>query len=337
MTRLCCLLLFIFQIIPTLCKSNSTFSPLPARLKITLTGFTRARTVQSIISEVNGRCILVTADVGETIGDNGIFARIDSTFIKLDLKANNIALGKTRRQLEFDQKEVIRYRKLVATKASAQARLDGARLQRDQTRLNLQELQTRRERLRELLTRHAVTAPVGFRIISRMVEPGQWVTTGQTLARVGDYRHLLVPIAVTTKELHRLQQKKRINLTLPDEKILGTGTLLHISPAFDPTTRKINVDILLTDKTVKKISLPQGGLRVEIPIKLMDDMHSFLVPASAVEERYEEHWLTRTDGSRLRVVVLGPASGPVDDQRSWLRITAPGLDRKDTFLVSPDS
>ena len=34
-------------------------------------------------------------------------------------------------------------------------------------------------------------------------------------------------------------------------------------------------------------------------------MQSFLLQAGAVEERYEEHWLTRENGETFRVVVLG--------------------------------
>ena len=53
----------------------------PAMREITLTGYTRARYVMDIVSEEAGRCMKVTADVGDRIGANSIFAVLDTTFI----------------------------------------------------------------------------------------------------------------------------------------------------------------------------------------------------------------------------------------------------------------
>ena len=157
---------------------------------------------------------------------------------------------------------------------------------------------------------------------------------GRILAKAGDYRTLVVPLAVTPSELRSLQQETLIPLHLPVEDIDGHGSLYRIFPGFDPVTRKIRVEILIDQATYDKLSLKQGGVRVEIPVRLPDPMHGLLVPARAVVERYEENWLIRENGEQIRIIVLGPATGP-DDGMEWLRITSPDIKPGDTFQLPP--
>jgi RND family efflux transporter MFP subunit len=334
---LCFLLLYpssVYAQHPSPGEQPRTFTLLPARKQVLLTGFTRARATLDISSEVPGRCLEITADVGEAIKNDGIFAVIDSTLIGLELQANEIDSQQVRRQILYESQQVKRYRQLLSSKSSSKVRLDELKLQLDQSRLKLDQLQVEQKRLQELLSRHQVKAPAGWWIIERHVEPGQWIAGGQVLAKAGDYRTLLVPLAVTPAELGALKQEQTIALHLPEDDIDGQGTLFQISPGFDPHTRKIRLAILLDQPTYDKISLKQGGVRVEVPILMPDPMHAFLVPAPALVERYEDHWLTRQDGSRVRVIVLGPTIGP-DKDKEWIRITSADLKTGDIFSLPP--
>lgn len=311
-----------------------TFSLLPAQQQVLLSGFTRARAVLDITAEVTGRCLDVRADIGEPIKQDGVFAVIDSILIRLELQANEVSSRQVRRKILYERQQVERYRRLLSSKSSSKARLDELVLQLDQSELKLEQLQVEQKRLEELLSRHQVKAPVGWRIIERHLEPGQWIAAGKILAKAGDYRTLLVPLAVTPAELASLKGKKIIGLHLPGDNIDGHGTLYRVSPGFDPRTRKISLSILLDQPTYDKISLKQGGIRVEVPILMPDPMHGFLVPAPALTERYEENRLTRPDGSQVRVIVLGPATGP-DNNRQWFRVTSPKLKTGDVFTLLP--
>ena len=282
--------------------------------------------------EVAGRCLKITADTGEIIAEQGIFAKIDSSLIRLQLKDNILKIQLGRRTLSYDQQQVLRYQQLLSTKTASKARLDELELKRDLSKLSLEQLEVEKERLQEILDRHTVKAPPGWIIIERRIEPGQWVQTGTILAKAGDYRSLLVPLAVTPAELRSLQREATIALHLPGENLDGRASLYHVSPGFDPLTRKIKIEILLDQETYNRLSLKQGGGRVEVPILVPDPMHGFLVPAGAVAERYEEHWLTRKNGSQIRVIVLGPATGP-DETMQWLRITSPEITAGDIFQL----
>lgn len=338
---LCCLLLSAVPVYGlTQLKPGDTqtqkgvFTVRPAQQKILLIGFTRARTTLDIIPEVAGRCVEITTDVGETINNNGIFAFIDSTLIRLELKANSVSRQQVQRNLLFETQQVKRYQQLHTSKSSSQARLDEQELLLDQSNLKLDQLQVEAEHLQELLSRHTIKAPPGWRIMERQVEPGQWVPGGRILAKAGDYQTLIVPLAVTPSELRSLKREKSIPLYLPGEDLDGHGSLYRISPGFDPVTRKIKIEILIDRQTYDNLSLKQGGVRIEVPIRIPDPMHSFLVPKRAVIERYEESWLTRKNGKQVSIIVLGQATGQ-DDNLQWLRITSPEIKAGDSFKLPP--
>jgi len=331
------ILLFCFSLLltnPAFAQTSCT--ALTAEQDVRLTGFTRARAVMSVVSEVSGRCLEVLADTGDPIAAEGVFARLDPTFTTLDLEANHIHRQEAKRQLRYDDQEVKRYQDLVRAKSTARVHLDQLELQRDRSRLELSRLEIEARRLREKLDRYTVRAPCGWRVIKRSVEPGEWVQAGKTLARLGDYQTLIVPLALTTAELKSLRREgKSIALVLPEENITGTGRLDRISPGFDPITRKLRVEIALSHELFSRLHLKQGGIRVDVPLKIPDPMHAFIIPAAAVQERFEEHWLTRENGMQIRVIVLGPARAPDNDDREWLRITSKKIRENDAFLLPP--
>ncbi len=325
-----------FLLLPVLCLAGpATFRAERAPRIIQLTGFTRPRATLDIVSEVSGRCQHVYADIGDTIPKDGIFARIDSTLARIDLETLRVEERQARRQLQFDELQVERFGRLLSTKASSRSRLDELELRRDRSRLQLDILAAKKKRLEEILSRHTVRAPAGWRLSSRKVEEGQWVRTGAILGKAGDYSALIVPLALTTTELKGLRSRSRLEVRLPDLNLHGLAVIHRVSPAFDPVTRKIPVEIRLQPELMDRLTEKRSGLRVEIDLILQDPMHSFLVPAAAVEERYEEHWLTREDGRKIRVIVLGPA----DLQKrpgKWLRVVSPEIRPGDAFLL-PDS
>ncbi|WP_456386192.1 efflux RND transporter periplasmic adaptor subunit [Desulfolithobacter sp.] len=306
----------------------------PSFVETSFSGFTRPRSELDIISEVSGRCLSVEADIGQPLPDNGIFATIDSLFTRLELSATLNKIQQNQRQLLYEQQEVDRYTSLVASQVSARSLLDAAVLRRDKVRLVLKGLETEKQRLEELLARHRVPGPPGFLVMARHVEPGQWVTSGQSLARAGDFRTLTVPLAVTYIELKALEQMKKIPVSLPELNISGTASLYRISPGFDPVTRKTRIELALDRETMARLPVHRGGLRVELTLRLPDPLGGLLVPAPAVEERYEEYWITRSDHSRIRVIVLGPAP---DDHSGvpMLRISSSGLQAGD-WIICPE-
>jgi len=309
--------------------SGETFTAMPAGREVTLTGYTRARSQMEIVSEEPGRCLNVQADLGDRIGPDGVFAELDPTFIDLAMKQNRVARDRLRNQIAYFDKDVRRYTELVGRAAAAQATLDGVRQQKDQAAFQLQAIEVERENLEERRRRLSITVPAGWTVSERLLEPGAWVPVGRPLGQAGDYRTLLVPFALAPEEYQALlRERERLVLLFPDEGTKGASVpavLERTSPAFDGVTRKIGVDLAVRGG-LKEL---RGGLRAELTLHLADSSGTLLVPASALVERYEEYWLVRTDGERVKVVYLG--KGP----DGTARIRASRVRADDRFQLTP--
>lgn len=301
----------------------------PAMRRITLTGYTRARYVMDIVSEEAGRCVKVTADVGDQIGKNGLFAVLDTTFIDLALKKNRVDQARLTNMIAFHAKEAGRFEKLVERETAAQSRLDEIQNKLDQAEFQIKTLKVQETELKERRSRHQIKIPQGWSIIQREVEPGEWVSVGKHLGKAGDFRTLLVPFALSPEEYRALKKLKGpIELVLPGEgqnTISLKASMARISPAFDPETRKINVELAVTETLAEN----RGGLRAELTLRIPDPSGAVLIPATAVAERYEEFWLTRANGERVRVLFLG--EGP----DNTYRVRASELKPGDKFRVKP--
>jgi RND family efflux transporter MFP subunit len=300
----------------------------PAVREINLSGFTRARAALRLVAETPGRVEEVLHDIGDRIDGDGTFARIDDTFVRLELEEIAVRQERLRGQIDYDQREVARYRELARQNSASASQLDTLeQTLRDNTQ-ELKVLGVQRRILEERLTRTRIRAPTGWRVTSRTVEPGQWVKDGEAVGEAADFSRLLVPFALTPEQHAALTRDgDALRLTLPDLGLEVKAGIYRTNPGFDPETRKIAVDL----EIVGDVEPRRGGLRAELTLGLPERTGAVMLPEAAVAESYEEFWVTREDGTRVRVLVLGRSHGA--DGEPHLRIAAPGLAAGERFRV----
>lgn len=301
------------------------FTTQAAPRTVTLTGFTRARAEMDLVAEEPGRVVSVAADVGDAIGQNGLFSCQDPTFLRLDLADNEVEQRRLESRVAWLDLEAGRYRTLVAEHTAQQSVLDELEQNLDQARYQLKALKVAADVLRERLDRLCVKAPAGWRVSERLVEPGQWVAAGTVVGRAGDYGTLVAPFALSPEEYQALRKTEKLTLTLTDLNQELRARIHTVSPSFDESTRKIEVELALD----KGLAERRGGLRARLELATDDESGAVLAPPSALIERYEQHWLTRPDGSQAAVVVLGP--GPSGTQR----VAGPEVSAGQPFLLRP--
>ena len=303
---------------------------------ITLTGFTYPRKELTISSEVNGKCEAVYADVGEKIPDNGVFARIDTTFIRLDIEANKVNQERAERQLAQEEKTLARFTSLRRKESAPQAQLDEAELAADLNKLEIRKLQNEARRLAEKLVRHIITAPPGWLLIERFIEPGELIQESKPVARLGDFRQLLVPLAVSYGELQAIEAARRLQVELPDIALTLPATIYRTSPVFDAATRKIKVDLLIDatrhtpDQNIQE-SL-RGGMRAHFSFKSFEANNRFSIPATALINRYEAQWLMKPDGSTTQIILLG-----TENNGLTAIISGENLEAGQNYLAVPEN
>jgi len=303
---------------------GSVFAARPALREVELSGFTRARAEMAIVAEGSGKAVEVRADVGDRIGKDGVFARLDATLPGLDLEKNRAEQARLESQAAYLDKETGRYRALVSQNTVARAALDKLEEDLSQAGHGLAALKVEEKRLREIIARQTIKAPAGWLVTARSVEPGQWVAAGTPVGVAGDFSTLIVPFALAPEELEALRSAGNpLALDLPDSAVSVPARIHSISPAFDPGTRKTQVELALADGIEDR----RGGLRAVLDLSLPDPSGAVLVPEAGLEERYLEHWLTREDGSQVKVVRLGAG------QDGLARVTAPEVRPGDRFRM----
>lgn len=307
---------------------GETFVPKPASRSVTLTGFTRPRSSMTLVSEESGLCVEVLADVGDAIGEDGVFAKLDDSFMSLDLRKNMAEQKRLAADLTFYENEVKRYEKLVQNDSAARRDLEEDIRVLAGAKNGLEALRIEEKALREHLRRHALRAPAGWRVVERYLEPGEWVRSGDKAAELGRFDVLMIPYALTIGELAALRaQGGEAELRMTDVGKKARAKIERVSPDFDPATRKINVDMVIEKGDFDF----RGGLRAEMTLEMPDQGGALLVPEGSLLKAYEEYFLIRPGGERAKAVLLG--QGP----DGFLRISAEGVAPGEAFLVNPGS
>ena len=305
--------------------SAETFKATQASRVITLTGFTRPRVAMTLVSEESAMCTRVYSDVGDTISKSGHFAELDPTFIKLEIAQLQADLKRLRSDLTYYDKEARRYIKLVKKNTAAQSELDLHIRNFESAEALLRSTQLKLNVDREHLRRYTLRGPVGWRVIKRYIEPGEWVNKGEKVAELGNFKTLLVPYALTIPELKKVRNSKNLSFRLPDLNIKVPAKLERISPDFDPETRKVEVDFEISTGDFDF----RGGLRTELDIKMPDPGGAVVVPKSALFKAYDDTFIVRPDGVRVKVLVLG------DAEDGKVRVSSRAVRSGEEFLVKP--
>jgi RND family efflux transporter MFP subunit len=307
---------------------ESTVKARAAVKRETLSAFTRAYRRLVLSAESSGQIDKVTADIGDSIQEGEPFTCLDKTYIDLELRSNKAEREVLNIDITYFRKEVNRYSRLLTKNSSTKSQLDSAQRSLDKSislhkalRIEADILQERRERL-------CIIAPIGWQVIERHVEPGTWVNAGEPVVEVGDYTRLSAPFALSIVEFHALkeQQQSGIKVTLPELNVKLPARLFRISPAFYEKSRKIHLELELS----QGLPIHRGGVRVELALDIPMNTGAVLVPLSALQKRYEQFWLKRTNGSEVSVVYLGRHNGTAD---GWARVVSPEISPGDQFVV----
>ena len=207
----------------------------PAVREIALTGFTRARAELPLVAETPGRVEEVAHDIGGTIGEDGTFARLDDTFIALELEEVKVQQERLHAQIDYDQREVKRYTKLARKNNASASQLDTLEQTLRDNRHELRVLEVKERILEERLVRTRIRAPAGWRVTGRDLEPGQWVKDGESVGRAADFSALIVPFALTPEQHAALTASSGgISLRLPDLQLDVAATHLPHEPGIRP-------------------------------------------------------------------------------------------------------
>jgi len=290
--------------------AKDTPSVKAALKSVTLSGYTRSRTKQTLAAEVTGKVLAVNYDVGQTVQEKP-FLEIDPTFVDFQINQAQLTLQKlivsnTRAESQKDylEKEFKRIDRLkqgnVATLAKWEAaaeQLKQAELALQTTDLEMKTLSIQLEELRERRKRHALIAPKGWIIVERRVEPGEIIATGTPLGQVADFTKAVVPMFVTGNQLNALKQKSRFKVSVDGKAAFAK--LNWVNPEFDERSRKLAIELVLENYSGDI----RGGLLTELTIDVPSE--GLMVPKTCVNSRYNNPQVRlKKTGKKIPISIL---------------------------------
>jgi multidrug efflux pump subunit AcrA (membrane-fusion protein) len=301
---------------PALLAADDTLVVRQAVEEVKLTGYSRSDTELTLSAEVSGKVVEAAYEVGQIVGEDP-FCRIDTTFIDLQIEhlrnsrhRLEVSAAKNRSRVAYLAKEFRRFDRLFQENSTAEAKRDAAAEDLEQAELEGESIAAEQAALdaqiRELAERrkrHELTAPAGWIVVERRVEPGEIVSPGQALARVADYGTLVVPLAVSGKEYAALRTLSAPFSARLEGQVIR-ASLFRVNPEFNEKTRKLDVELKILDWNGER----RGGLQLILPLTIETD--GLRIPKEAVINRYDNpRVILAESGETVQLLILDEANG----------------------------
>jgi RND family efflux transporter MFP subunit len=314
------------------CKEKTSYAPppppkvtvsQPVRRVVTdyleLTGNTQAVNTVQLVARVAGYLEKVFFQDGQLVKKGQLLFLIqkDTYEARLQQAEGQILLQKT--QLDYAQKELIRYTNLLQQKAAAQTDVDNWRNQRDSAQANLVAAEAQWDLAKLDLSYTRVCAPIDGRIDRRLVDPGNLVGSGgnTVLAQLNQIDPINVYFTISDLDLARLMRVARgipgqgydkkwpVSVGLPNEEgYPHKGHLDFASISLTPTTGTLLMRGVFSNPDGR--ILPGLYARVHVPV---EKKALFLVPAVAVSNDQQGSYVlivNEKDMVERRNVKTGP-------------------------------
>ncbi len=157
---------------------------------------------------------------------------------------------------------------------------------------------------RERRSYTTLTAPISGAVLARVSEPGNLVQPGNEILKLGDFSQVKTLVPVSELDLADIEvgQAARVRLdAFPDRPL--TGRISRISPAADPETRKIPVEVTIANPD-RRIG---SGLLARVTFDRAESQ-KIVVPETAVQGESTIFVLNRSGETATvteRTVTLG--------------------------------
>ncbi|MBF0224749.1 MAG: HlyD family efflux transporter periplasmic adaptor subunit [Desulfobacterales bacterium] len=286
-------ILSILCALPIFINAEDKIIILKAYKQVALTGYTRFDTKMIISSEVPGKITKLNYDIGQIIKALPFF-EIDSTFIDFEIKTTlntikklEVSIQRSESRIAYSKKEFERIDTLFQERRATEVNRDAASEELKQAELEYQGiiaektiLETTLQQLKERKSRHIIDAPEGWIVTGKMAEIGEHIAPQVPLAKIADYKTLVIPFSVSSKELNALRRLPQEFDVIVENKN-AKAQINWVNPEFDERTRKLSMELKLIDYEGEK----REGLLCSLSLTI--DSEGLLIPKDAIKNRYD--------------------------------------------------
>ena len=283
----------------------------------------------TVRSQISGVLQSVAFTEGQMVSKGQFLAQVDPRPYQAALLQAQGTLARDQAQLAAAKKDLERYKTLVAQDSISQQTLDSQQatvgqlegtVQSDQAAVQTQQL--------NLVYAH-ITAPISGRVGLRQVDPGNYVSTGDSNGIVAITQQSPIDVAFTIPEdqvqtvTGRFNGGNKLAVSVMDRtqaKELASGALLSLDNLIDTTTGTLRAKARFDN--ANGALFPSQFVNVRL---LVDTMHNVVVVPSSAILRGQQGLFVYTANARGAVHVTPVTTGPTDgDNTAILTGVNPG-------------
>lgn len=217
-----------------------------------------------ILARTSGVILSISAEEGDRVKKGDILLRIEDQELKFRLKQAQAEAAK--QATKFERLQKMFESNLVSADEFETGKND---LQAAEAARDLAELE---------LSYTRVTAPFTGRIVRRLVDAGQNVSSGTPLFEIADLDLLLAKVHVPAKEFRNIRTDQPVELRLDSNPKVLQGKITLVSPVIESTSGTIKVTV----EVPKAGPDTRPGDFAEVRIVTARHPDALLVPRTAV-------------------------------------------------------
>ena len=266
---------------------------------MSLAGTVQSRVTSELSFQTPGRLVSRHVEVGDEIKAGQVLAQLDPLALQFSVQSAQASLQDAQAKLQNAIITEKRQRNLAAVQATSIQDLEVAEQNLSAAQAAVAEAQARLHKADEQLSYAQLKARFSGVVTAVSAEEGQTVAAGQTIVTVAylDQRDAVIDIPEAALRDITLGYRFEIALQM-DPLVKCTGELREISPAADAATRLRRVKIAIIDAPAQ---FRLGSVVTALPLGTNSLRHPLFVPASAILERLQQHFVWVIDPANLTV------------------------------------
>lgn len=296
-----------------------------------ITGTVQPARRADLRAEVSTVVMQVLKENGDPVKRGELLVRLDETAIRDSQTSADESVRAAKQSLEQTERQLQRLTKLRESGMASTQQLEDTETRRNNATSELAAAKSRQAQAHQQMLRTEVRAPFDGIVADRKASVGDTAQVGKELLKVIDPHSMRFEGFVSADMVGQLSSGQAISFRINGYgNTEFAGTITRISPAANPLTRQVEVQVGINENAAVKARPLLSGLYAEG--RIIAGGNAITLPAASVQREGDKAYAWRVAGTELKKVAL--VLGPRDPRRGEY-IVREGLTAGEQILRVP--